>query len=216
MVCSKGGDKGFTDKKWKKNGKDYEDKDDKEERRKQLMKNTDDQHAEARGPLGGGTFVVTGVFENITRDKIEEFIKTNGGRLCTGVSGKTDYLVVGHLLDDNRPVMDGSKYKRAVQLGKKIMTEREFEQFCKTRFDNPDFVLGRKRKKDTTGKSGDTFVPSGQGNSLDDMVDIDKFFANQEVIDLESTSNKSTLRSKPKSVSTSESTPSKNVLTSSE
>jgi hypothetical protein len=35
------------------------------------MKNTDDQYSEARGPLGGGTFVVTGVFENITREKLE-------------------------------------------------------------------------------------------------------------------------------------------------
>jgi hypothetical protein len=28
------------------------------------------------------------------------------------------------------------------------MTEREFELFCKHKFDTPDFLLGRKRKKD--------------------------------------------------------------------
>lgn len=40
---------------------------------------------------------------------------------------KTDYLIIGKLLDDNRPVTDGNKYKRAAMLSKKIMTEREFE-----------------------------------------------------------------------------------------
>jgi NAD-dependent DNA ligase len=54
------------------------------------------------------------VFENITREKLEEFIKTNGGRLCTSISGKTDYLIIGHLLDDNRPPTEGNKYKKAM------------------------------------------------------------------------------------------------------
>ena len=34
---------------------------------------------EARGPLGGGSYAVTGQFKDITREKIEEFIKKNGG-----------------------------------------------------------------------------------------------------------------------------------------
>ena len=34
---------------------------------------------EARGPLGGGTYAVSGVFVDITREKLEEFIKKNGG-----------------------------------------------------------------------------------------------------------------------------------------
>lgn len=43
------------------------------------MLQTNDLFDEARGPLGGGSFVVTGVFENITREKLELFIKKNGG-----------------------------------------------------------------------------------------------------------------------------------------
>jgi hypothetical protein len=35
---------------------------------------------------------------------------------------------VGKLLDDNRQVTDGNKYKKAIQFGKKVMTEREFEE----------------------------------------------------------------------------------------
>jgi BRCT domain type II-containing protein len=34
-----------------------------------------------KGPLGGMQIVVSGVFENITREKLEEFIKKNGGKL---------------------------------------------------------------------------------------------------------------------------------------
>ena len=87
--------------------------------------------SECKGCLGGGTYVVSGVFENITRENLEKFIKSNGGRLVAGVSAKTDYLIVGKLLDDNRPVSEGGKYQRAMTLGKKIMTEKEFELFCR-------------------------------------------------------------------------------------
>jgi NAD-dependent DNA ligase len=80
-----------------------------------MKKNADDSFfEEARGPLGGGSFVVSGVFEDITRERIEEFIKKNGGRLVTSVTSKTDYLVTGHMLDDNRPVTEGNKYKKAL------------------------------------------------------------------------------------------------------
>lgn len=66
-----------------------------------------------RGPLGGKAFVCSGVFENITREKLEYFIKANDGRLMSSVSAKTDFLIVGKLLDDNRPVVEGGKYKAA-------------------------------------------------------------------------------------------------------
>lgn len=37
-----------------------------------------------------------------------------------------------------------------MQLGIKVMGEKEFELFCREKFENPDFLLGRKTKKDTT------------------------------------------------------------------
>ncbi len=55
-----------------------------------------------RGPLGGGTYAVSGQFRDITREKIEEFIKKNGGNMVALVNKKTDYLIVGHILDDGR------------------------------------------------------------------------------------------------------------------
>lgn len=115
-------------------------------------------YSECKGGLGGGNYVVSGVFENITRESLEKFIKSNGGRLVAGVSAKTDYLIVGKLLDDNRPVTEGGKYQRATILGKKIMTEKEFELFCRQRLRNPDFLLGRNRKKDATEGSIDHFL----------------------------------------------------------
>ena len=110
-----------------------------------------------KGPLGGLAYCCSGVFENITREKLEYFIKTNDGKLVSSVSPRTNFLIVGKLLDDNRPVTEGGKYQAALRCGTKIMTEREFEFFCRERFENPDFILGRKTKKDTTEQAADYF-----------------------------------------------------------
>jgi replication factor C subunit 1 len=65
--------------------------------------------------LQGRTFVLTGVLDNMHRDDAMDLIKTMGGRVTTAVSGKTDYLVVGSILEDGRPYTEGSKYKKAMQ-----------------------------------------------------------------------------------------------------
>ena len=52
--------------------------------------------------LEGLTIVCSGVFNEISRDKLEQLIAEHGGR-CTGsVSGKTDYLITGYKLEDGR------------------------------------------------------------------------------------------------------------------
>lgn len=133
----------------------------------------DDDMAEHRGPLGGGSYVVSGQFRDITREKLEEFIKKNGGNLMPAVNRKTDYLVVGHILDDGRQPHEGKKSQMAVKLGKKILTESEFEAFCKVKFQDPDFLLGRKTKKDAIAGSADHFI-SGIPNkdTIGDVMDI--------------------------------------------
>ncbi len=40
-------------------------------------------------------------------------IKIGYRKVTSGVSGKTSYLVVGGVLEDGRPIEDGSKYKTA-------------------------------------------------------------------------------------------------------
>jgi BRCT domain type II-containing protein len=62
--------------------------------------------------LSGLTFCFTGILPDLSRDEAVEMVKILGGRVTGAVSGKTTYLVVGDVLEDGRPVDQGSKYKR--------------------------------------------------------------------------------------------------------
>lgn len=117
--------------------------------------------------------MVSGMFENITREKLEAFIKKNGGKLQGAVNAATNYMLVGKLLDDGRPVCEGKKYQRALELGIKIIQEKEFEMLCKQKFDNPDFLLGRKRAKDTTDGAFEYFAGEDKEKGSDEET-IDK------------------------------------------
>jgi len=74
--------------------------------------------------LGGKTFVVSGVFENFSRDGIKETIEQNGGRIASSISSKTDFVVAG----DN---MGPSKKEKAETLGVKIIDEQTFIEMLK-------------------------------------------------------------------------------------
>ena len=54
------------------------------------------------GPLNKLAFVITGVLENGERGDISNLIKKLGGFARTAVSGKTDYLITGYILEDGR------------------------------------------------------------------------------------------------------------------
>ncbi len=69
--------------------------------------------------LEGKSFVVSGVFQNFSREEITEKILSNGGKILSGVSGKLDFLVAG----EN---MGPSKLEKATKLGVKIINEEEF------------------------------------------------------------------------------------------
>jgi DNA ligase (NAD+) len=73
--------------------------------------------------LNGLTFVVSGVFENYSRDGIKETIEQNGGKVVASVSGKTSYLVAGA---ETGP----SKMEKATKLGVKVISEKEFTELC--------------------------------------------------------------------------------------
>ncbi len=72
------------------------------------------------GTFNGLTFVFTGVIEDLNRDDGIDYVKIYGGRVTTAVSGKTNYLVVGTVLEDGREIEEGSKYKKAKSLGDKV------------------------------------------------------------------------------------------------
>ena len=70
--------------------------------------------------LTGKCFVFTGKLDAYTRAEAVRFVEQAGGEVVSGVSQKTDYLVVGH--------DPGSKLKKAQELGVAILTEEEFQQ----------------------------------------------------------------------------------------
>lgn len=69
--------------------------------------------------LKGQTFVVSGVFETISRNELKKLIEDNGGKVASSVSSKTSYLVAG-------ANMGPSKRTKAEGLGVPIISETEF------------------------------------------------------------------------------------------
>lgn len=69
--------------------------------------------------LKGQTFVVSGVFESISRDDLKKLIEDNGGKVASSISSKTSFVVAG----DN---MGPSKKTKAESLGVPIISEQEF------------------------------------------------------------------------------------------
>lgn len=70
------------------------------------------------GPLSGKTLVITGTLANMTREQAAERVQQAGGKIGSGVTKKTDYLVVGE-----EP--GGSKYTKAQQLNIPILNEAQ-------------------------------------------------------------------------------------------
>ncbi len=71
--------------------------------------------------LEGDTIVVSGVFENISRNELKKLIEDNGGKLSGSISSKTSYIVAGSN-------MGPSKKEKADKLGIVILNEYEFLQ----------------------------------------------------------------------------------------
>ena len=69
--------------------------------------------------LQGKTFVVSGVFENFSRDEIKADIENHGGKVSGSVSSKTDYLLAGEK-------MGPEKLKKAEKLGVRIISENDY------------------------------------------------------------------------------------------
>lgn len=69
--------------------------------------------------LEGKTFVISGVFEKISRTELKKLIEKNGGKNTSSITKKTDYLVAG----EN---MGPAKLKKAKDLGISLVSEDEF------------------------------------------------------------------------------------------
>ena len=95
--------------------------------------------------LEGITFVVSGVFDAISRDGLEKFIEDKGGKKTGAVSGKTNYLITGHKMEDGREVNLGGKYKSAKAKNIPIYTEQDFERFIERRTGLKNFCIGSRK-----------------------------------------------------------------------
>jgi DNA ligase (NAD+) len=69
--------------------------------------------------LDGLRFVVSGVFETVSRDELKALIDSNGGKVVSSISAKTSYVVAG-------ANMGPSKRAKAENLKVPIISEKEF------------------------------------------------------------------------------------------
>ncbi|TXD85169.1 NAD-dependent DNA ligase LigA [Subsaximicrobium wynnwilliamsii] len=69
--------------------------------------------------LQGETFVISGVFEQVSRTELKKLIEDNGGKVSGSISSKTNFLVAGNN-------MGPSKRTKAESLGVPIISEIDF------------------------------------------------------------------------------------------
>jgi len=79
---------------------------------------------EIKNSLEGMVFVFTGGLRKYTREEAREMAESRGGKVGSSISSRTNFLVVGE--------SPGSKLKKAMELGVKIMSEKEFEELIKS------------------------------------------------------------------------------------
>ncbi|HEY1008267.1 MAG TPA: NAD-dependent DNA ligase LigA [Sphingobacteriaceae bacterium] len=68
--------------------------------------------------LAGKTFIISGVFENFSRDELKEIIEANGGKILSSISAKLNYVVAG----DN---MGPSKLEKAKKLNIPVISDAD-------------------------------------------------------------------------------------------
>jgi DNA ligase (NAD+) len=74
--------------------------------------------------LKGQTFVVSGVFETVSRTELKKLIEDNGGKVSSSISSKTSYVVAGDK-------MGPSKRAKAENLSIQILSEQAFLDILK-------------------------------------------------------------------------------------
>ncbi len=74
--------------------------------------------------LNGKTFVISGVFEGISRDELKDLIEGNGGKILSSISAKLNFLVAG----DN---MGPSKLEKAQKLKIPMISHQELLEMLK-------------------------------------------------------------------------------------
>lgn len=84
---------------------------------KELLKN-EEVDSDISNKLENMKFVITGTFENYSRDDIKNLIEKNSGKVLNSISKKVDYLIAGEKA--------GSKLEKAKENNIKIINLKEF------------------------------------------------------------------------------------------
>jgi DNA ligase (NAD+) len=74
--------------------------------------------------LSGKTFVISGVFEGVSREELKDLIESNGGKMLSSISAKLNFLVAG----DN---MGPSKLEKAQKLKIPMISHQELLEMLK-------------------------------------------------------------------------------------
>lgn len=69
--------------------------------------------------LGGASFVISGVFETVSRTELKKLIEDNGGKVSSSLSSKTNFLIAG-------ANMGPSKKAKAEKLNITTISEKDF------------------------------------------------------------------------------------------
>lgn len=83
------------------------------------MELSKEQQNQSSEKLKGQTFVISGVFEKVSRKELKELIEKNGGKNTGSISKKTTFLIAGDQ-------MGPSKKEKAEKLGVQLISEEEF------------------------------------------------------------------------------------------
>lgn len=75
--------------------------------------------------LAGKSFIISGVFEQFSREELKQMIEQNGGKILGSISAKLNYLVAG----DN---MGPAKLEKAQKLNIPTISEQELLEMIKT------------------------------------------------------------------------------------
>ena len=77
--------------------------------------------------------MITGNFKTTPdRELISKLIDRMGGHVASQVSGVTDFLLTGYILEDGRSVDKSLKYKNALNKGTKMMSEEQLDTEIRT------------------------------------------------------------------------------------
>jgi DNA ligase (NAD+) len=85
----------------------------------QLQTNTNETVEPKSNALAGQSFVISGTFSRFSREELKEMVEQHGGKILSGVSAKTNYLIAGDK-------MGPAKLATAEKLGVTIISETDF------------------------------------------------------------------------------------------